>query len=321
MLEKENVMSTPKPEAQSDLRKTWYENRRRLEDNRYKKHLKKKSRRPAPSKLRRMSSVLELFLKASGLWQNGFERAERIVTNHYDLSFADLPKAFDGYRILHLSDLHLGLVAGSVAKLAAQIKTCTYDLCLLSGDYRNRLWGRFSNILALFEPLVAEINAPDGIYATLGNHDTCRMVAPLEILGLHVLTNQTVEIRRGADAILLTGIDDPHYYFTDQAVAALKTTPDQFKIVLVHTPELYRQAAQNRYRLYLCGHTHGGQICLPGGIPLATNTYTGHRFYRGLWRYGAMQGFTNQGCGTVDIPIRFFTQSEIALITLHAEKA
>lgn len=308
-------------EKDSAQRLSWIENRRILENHHLKKYPKKPKRKPALLSLGRPSKALGVFLKATGLWKYGYARATNIVSNRYDIYFDDLPRSFDGYRILHLSDLHIDFVAGTAEKIAAQIEKLAYDICLISGDCRRAMWGGYLKILEPMAILMAAQKAPDGVWATLGNHDTWQMVKPFERMGINILANETALIRRAEDGIWLTGIDDPHLYFSDQAIKAFKKTPDQFKMVLVHSPELYEAAALNRYRLYLCGHTHGGQICLPGGFPVVTNSYAGRRFHRGLWHYGAMQGFTNQGCGTVDIPIRFFTQSEIALITLRCQAA
>ena len=118
----------------------------------------------------------------------------------------------------------------------------------------------------------------------------------------------------------MTGLDDPYYYYTDQALAALEQAPEGFKIAMVHAPSLFDVAAGNGYRLYLCGHTHGGQICLPGGRPLIVHLRHGRKYYRGLWRYRDMTGYTGQGVGTVGVPLRFNTRSEITLFRLyHAE--
>jgi predicted MPP superfamily phosphohydrolase len=85
---------------------------------------------------------------------------------------------------------------------------------------------------------------------------------------------------------------------------------------LAHTPELYRQAAGSGIHLYLCGHSHGGQICLPGGFPLMTFLDTGKRFYRGKWQYRDMVGHTSTGCGASKIPVRFNCMPEVTVITL-----
>jgi predicted MPP superfamily phosphohydrolase len=90
---------------------------------------------------------------------------------------------------------------------------------------------------------------------------------------------------RAGQKILITGTDDPYRYYTIQELRALETSGYDFKIALVHTSELYDLAAENNYDLYLCGHTHGGQICLFNGKPLITHQYEGSRFVKGLWYY------------------------------------
>jgi len=142
------------------------------------------------------------------------------------------------------------------------------------------------------------------------------MVPEFEKMGLRVLTNETVHIRRGESSLSVTGLDDPSNYYTDAALCAMEEENDGCKIVLAHSPELYDMASSNGYKLYLCGHTHGGQICLPGGFPLVTHLKTGKKYFRGFWQYNGMSGYTNQGCGASGIPVRFNTKSEIAVITL-----
>jgi predicted MPP superfamily phosphohydrolase len=113
-------------------------------------------------------------------------------------------------------------------------------------------------------------------------------------------------------------VDDPHDYHTEEATRCLENKIDGFRILLAHSPELYRLAAANSFALYLCGHSHGGQICLPGGWPLMTCLDTGRRFFNGLWRYGEMIGHTSPGCGTAKIPIRFNCRPEITVLVLNS---
>ena len=93
--------------------------------------------------------------------------------------------------------------------------------------------------------------------------------------------------------------------------------PDGFRILLQHSPELLDEAAAASVALYLCGHTHGGQICLPGGIPLMTNIRTPRRYASGLWQHGDMTGYTSVGVGVSVMPLRFFSKGEVAVITLR----
>ncbi|MEE8398034.1 MAG: metallophosphoesterase, partial [Desulfobacterales bacterium] len=188
---------------------------------------------------------------------------------------------------------------------------------VLTGDYRERTRGGFHQILPALERIVQTVAAKDGIIAVLGNHDTCKMVPGMENMGITVLANETITLHRQGDILTVTGIDDPHYYYTDHAIQALDEPHANFKIALVHSPELADVAADRGYHLYLCGHTHAGQICLPGGFPIITHLHTGGKYARGLWRHSEMIGYTSSGCGTVGIPIRFNCKSEIALIRLE----
>ena len=117
--------------------------------------------------------------------------------------------------------------------------------------------------------VVSAVRATDGLLGVLGNHDSASMVPPMEDLGIRVLLNETISYGRGEDAVIVTGVDDVHRFRTEEAHTALESAPDGFCIALVHSPEAADIAAR-RHRLYLTGHTHGGQICLPGGRPFAT---------------------------------------------------
>jgi hypothetical protein len=146
------------------------------------------------------------------------------------------------------------------------------------------------------------------------------MVAPLRHLGVSVLINRTHHLHRGGQAIAVTGIDDVHRYYTPAADAALAALdPHAFGIVLAHSPEMAGAAAAAGHSLYLCGHCHGGQLCLPGGRPLITHLSRHRDLYAGLWRYGAMWGYTSTGAGLADPPIRFNCQGEVTEFRLHAE--
>ena len=257
------------------------------------------------------------FLKITNLYEKGQRNARNITVKAINIEFADLPNRFHGYRILHMTDLHLDGLDGIDDTICEIIRNLRYDLCVLTGDYRVKTHGGFKRILEPMRKITKATKAKDGILGVLGNHDTYLMVSDLEKMGIRILSNETVTVDKKNERIAITGTDDPHYYYTDQAVNCLEEEIGGFKIVLAHSPELYDVAAENNYSLYLCGHTHGGQICLPGGIPIFTHVYTGRKFYRGLWSYSNMKGYTNQGCATVAIPVRFNSEAEITLITLE----
>jgi uncharacterized protein len=269
----------------------------------------------------RLENVFAYGLRVTGLYRRGLQNARHIVLNTFDLHFSRLPASFDGYRLLHLTDPHLDMLNGIEALICNKIKDLKIDLCVLTGDYRMRTHGKYQQILDPMKKIIDTVNAKDGIIGTLGNHDPHDLVGDLEAMGMTVLINETRTISRGGEQIAVTGLDDPHDYYTPQAKEALEAPADEFKMALVHSPEMYDVAEKNGYQLYLCGHSHGGQICLPGGYPIITHLRNGKKFVRGLWQFNRMKGYTNQGCGVVGIPVRFNTQSEVALITLKRRRA
>ena len=305
-----------RPVAEAGRRQIWAQTRSILESDIYKHRRYGEKRRRHWPLFDFSIRMFGMCLKTIGLYQRGYNNATRLVINRTRIYFRDLPASFHGYTLLHLSDLHADFISGCKNIICDSLKNLSYDACVMTGDYRTKISGSIKGPMEAMEEIISTIRARDGIYATLGNHDTYQMADPLEKMGLTVLANESIYVSRNNSRIQITGIDDPYYYYTDQSLTALEETTAGFKIALVHTPSLYDVAAENGYQLYLCGHTHGGQICLPGGHPIILHLKHGRKYYRGLWRYRKMTGYTSQGCGTVGIPIRFNTVSEATLITL-----
>lgn len=247
--------------------------------------------------------------------------AYRPCLTNLELRFSKLPRAFDGYRILHLSDIHFDRLPGIERVVAEMTQRLDTDLAVLTGDYQDRRSRSAAHLeTAVLRPmriLCEAIHARDGILATLGNHDSVHMVEPFESQGMRVLCNETVQIHRGNQSVHVTGLDDVHRYYTFMARDALRADHHGFKIALVHSADLYEEAANNGYALQLSGHTHGGQICLPGGIPLFTNLNASRRFASGMWQHEQLRGITNRGVGTAGAPLRVFCPGEVLVITLR----
>jgi predicted MPP superfamily phosphohydrolase len=267
-------------------------------------------------------AALRLAFKLCGVWQRGLANGLDICYRTVELGLARLPRAFDGYRILHITDPHFDACDGLAEAIVRTVAGAEVDLCVLTGDFRGAERGPFRQT-AILEPLAAirrNVRAGDGFWATLGNHDAADMVAPLRRLGLSVLINRTHHVRRGAQALALTGIDDVHRFYTPAASAALAAhDPEAFGIVLVHSPEMAGEAAAAGYDLYLCGHCHGGQVCLPNGRPFITHLSRHRDLHAGLWRYDGMWGYTSRGAGLADPPVRFNCQGEVTEFRLRAE--
>lgn len=305
---------------ESENLKIWANTRSFLENNNFKnKRNGVKSKRHWTL----FTNLLKIFiigLKFIGSYNKAYYNALDVKVNIIKLEYSNLPEQFDGFRILHLTDLHIDIAPNVDEKIIDAIKNLDYDVCLMTGDYRNSEYGSFKGIKKPLSNLMKNIKAKEGVFATLGNHDTYLMVSFFEEIGVEVLPNKTIDIVRGDKKISITGVDDVHSYYTDQAVLALEQNINNFKIAMVHSPEIFDIAADNNYNLYLCGHTHAGQICLPSGKPLITHLYTGKKFYKGLWKYKQMNGYTSNGCGTSGIPIRINTQSEVTIFELTKTK-
>lgn len=259
--------------------------------------------------------LLRLFLKASGLYWRGRRNALCPVVRRNTLSIAGLPAAFEGFTLLQLSDLHLDLSPGLTDAIADSVSGVPYDICVITGDFRAKTYGPYD--LALRELGRLRPFLRGDVYTVLGNHDFIETVPLMEELGLRVLLNEAVPLQRGGQSLYLAGIDDAHYYETDNVQkAAIHLEHEVPAILLSHTPEPYKKAAACGFSVMLCGHTHGGQICAPGGIPFLTNTRASRRFVRGAWRYHNMQGYTSAGTGSSGVDVRFWCPPELTLHTL-----
>ena len=260
--------------------------------------------------------VIRAALRVAGLHARGRRNALAIEMRTHGVPLPNLPDAFDGFTILQLSDLHLDMNAKFIGALINRIRSLNYDLCVLTGDYRARTFGPFAAALNGLEELRPYIKTE--VYAVLGNHDTVRMVPGMEALGYNLLLNEWTVVRHGSDEIYLAGIEDAHFYRLENFHRAAHDIPrEAVAILLSHTPEAYRHAAHAGFDLMLSGHTHGGQICLPGGIPVLTDADSPREFARGSWRYHEMIGYTSAGAGTCIVDVRLNCPPEITLHRLH----
>lgn len=261
----------------------------------------------------------EFFLKLSGLHKRGIQNSLDVKHKELTFTFPDLPEAFDGFSILHLSDLHIDAHHQLADSITRAIPDEVFDVCVLTGDYRFHTEGAFKQILKPLGAVTSQLKSHYGNFAVLGNHDTGALIEYEKDLNLKFLVNDSFVIEKNKNKLVLTGTDDPFKYFTQRAVNAMEESEEGFKIALVHTTELADTAAENNYKLYLCGHTHAGQICLPGGTPLITHQYEGRGFHSGIWHKNGMTGYTHSGCGVSGIPIRFFSRGETVKIVLKRD--
>jgi len=261
-------------------------------------------------------AIIRSALKLTGLYWRARKNAERIIVKRNELRFAALPSLFDGYTILHISDMHVEMSEAAMQHLTELVDGMQYDLCVLTGDYRGKTFGPFEAALEGVASVRSHLKQP--IYGVLGSHDTIQMVPALEAMGIRMLLNECEVITRGDQRIHLAGIDDAHFFRVDNIEKAASQIPkEEFSILLSHTPEVYRQAAHANFSLMLSGHTHGGQLCLPGSIPIKLEAVLPRRMGAGAWHYHNMSGYTSVGAGSSVLAVRLNCPPEITLHCLR----
>jgi uncharacterized protein len=264
-------------------------------------------------------ALIRGLLMLTGLYWRGLSNSAKVELRHHRIVTPDLPASFDGFTILQLSDLHVELSEAAMERVAELASGASYDICVLTGDYRAQTFGPYADALAGLARLCRRLKGP--IYGVLGNHDTIRMVPALEEMGVRMLLNERETIERGGARLHLAGVDDAHFYRMDNIAKATEGIPHhEFSILLSHTPEIYRQAAHADFNVLLSGHTHGGQICLPGGIPITLNCVLPRSMGKGRFNHHGMIGYTSVGAGVSIVPARFNCPPEITLHHLHAAK-
>jgi predicted MPP superfamily phosphohydrolase len=267
-----------------------------------------------------VARLIEAVLKGTGIYGRGLRNAAKIELRYNTIPLARLPAAFNGFSILHLSDLHCDTSERAMPCVAEMLGRVNYDICVITGDYRGRTFGPFEPSLHGFATVRSTIRGP--VYGILGNHDSTWMLPHLEQMDVAMLMNEAIAIERNGARLHLAGIDDAHFYRTDNIEKAAEKIPhDECSILLSHTPEVYRQAAHAGFDLMLSGHTHGGQICLPGGFALTLASVLPRHLGAGHWRHQSMRGYTSVGAGTALVPVRFNCPPEITLHRLVPDQS
>jgi predicted MPP superfamily phosphohydrolase len=270
--------------------------------------------------------VLKWSLKSLGLYEAGLRAARQPVVRSLCFEFSSLPAAFHGFRILHLSDLHIDGVHGLAERTAEIVATLPVDVCVMTGDYRFEIFGTCDKVYPRMGLILGAIRARYGVLGILGNHDPAEIAMELARMGVHMLINDATELRSDGSGLWIAGVDDPHYYGCDDLDRAISDVPkDGFKVLLAHTPEMYEEADAAGIHLYLCGHTHGGQIRLPKlfrgswAAPFR-NAACPWEYAYGSWIHGGLQGYTSAGVGASLLPVRYNCQPEIVVIELRRRR-
>lgn len=258
----------------------------------------------------------------------GRREAQRLHLTRVEVPVPHLPEALDGIEIIHLSDLHLTGYGPYEQDLLRALRPLPARVVVITGDFLGGPGGAQALI-----PLLMEIGRDRIMLGVLGNHDyrppvnTAALARDLARAGVRLLVNDAAVVVERGHRLRFVGVDDPHTDRADveKAMAALPPPlGDQPEpvVVLAHSPDVFPDAERAGADLILAGHTHGGQVCLPGGFPLLTNTRrVGRRFARGLVDVGETPMFVTRGIGTSAVRLRLFCPPEIAVVRLVAAPA
>ena len=225
---------------------------------------------------------------------------------------------FDGFKLVQLSDFHLyPYTEIDLIQSAVDITNeLNPDLVVLTGDYV------LDQAEAIFDlaPVLSQLNPVQGVFAILGNHDYWTnpeiVKQGLEQLGIPVLINQGIQIGAGRDSLYLAGMDDGWDGQPDLDAALANWSEGMPTIMLLHEPDFWDfYKADPRLDLQLSGHSHGGQVRIPGyGAPILPQY--GRKFDQGLYHYNERYLYVNRGIGVVPPPVRLNCRPEVTEITL-----
>ena len=284
--------------------------------------LRWKKRRPvaAYGRKRPETPLRALALTLSQAARSALTEPFTLAVEHQRIYLRRLPKAFDGFRVVQLSDIHHSPFT-SREQIERAVETCNRlqpDIIALTGDYISH----DRQFAAPCAELRGELRARRGIYAVLGNHDHWTDAALITDLfraeGMTVLVNEGMRFEHNGEAFWLAGVDDTMVGLEDLPLALAGARDDEMKLLLAHNPIILRRAARAGVDLVLSGHTHGGQVTLRS--ERSASGRPRRRLLRGLGHQGETQIYVTRGLGTVVLPIRYGCPPEISLLELRCAR-
>lgn len=262
--------------------------------------------------------LLFLFGFVQGCWHAVFVEPDQLVLVKESAEIPGLPEAFDGWKIAILSDLHLSTNPDDLSLFRRAVALANEqkpDVIFLLGDFVDRKTKESAAVIRQAGDELAKLNAPGGRFAVMGNHErhlgARRVEKALRENGITVLRNEMETLRRGADALVIAGLDEeyPDYWLR----MLRKAEPDAPVFLLAHVPDDAVES-RNCFALAFSGHTHGGQIVLPLYGPV--KIYSDYGIVRGFSKHNGRKVYTTSGIGTSLLRIRYGVPPEVVLMTI-----
>lgn len=245
----------------------------------------------------------------------------RLTVSNHTIQSSEIPTSFDGYRIVHVSDLHDATFGENQQRLVNKIQQAKPDMIVITGDIIDSNRYNLQNSLDLIDQIV-EITE---VYYVTGNHevatnDVDRIKEELTARGVRVLANVTLNIELGGEAISLTGIEDPLMgEIASKMIADSRIPNDAFTVLLAHRPEDFQAYVDAGIDVTFSGHAHGGQFRIPGvGGLVAPGQGYFPKYTAGIHEQGESKLVVSRGLGNSIIPIRLFNLPEIVVVTLKS---
>ena len=256
---------------------------------------------------------------------------QTLVTTEFEIVNEKIPESFDGYRIVHISDLHNTTFGKDNKKLIERIKTAEPDIIVMTGD----MIDMYRTDVDVTVQLVEELVNISPVYFVSGNHDV--KTAGREFLftgfleaGVNILRNRSISLEKDGESITLIGIDDPKFLDdflsgtdeenTKRTIESLTANEEEFKILLAHRPEMFDIYCDSGVDLVFSGHAHGGQINIPskGGL-VAPGQGWFPEYYEGIYEKDNTKMIVNRGLGNSKFPFRIKNKPEIIITELKAK--
>lgn len=229
----------------------------------------------------------------------------------------NLPPSFKNLKFVHLTDLHsknFGKKEKKVLNILDQLKP---DFIFITGDIVDWTTRNFKSCQRFWHELTK--NYQGRVFAVFGNHEHLNprfkeLLPLLRESGIEVLNNQAKEITIKEVSFYLIGVDDPHFGYDDIEKAMQGVGNEGVKILLAHSPEIFRKVKGKNINVVLTGHTHAGQVNIPLLVDLILPLKYDRKYKKGLFKEKNTYLYVNRGIGTTILPVRFNSLPEITLI-------